>query len=749
MAALQTLRNKPALLMSIIGGALLLFIFSMTQENSCSRPNVEGEVNGQELTYEEFNNQVANEENLERLLVGQLSDESKDEISQRVWNNFVQRQVLAKEADKLGLVVTKEDIQNELANVTPQDLQQTVQMLQYGQASFANVPYAQKIMLLVARMMGQPSVEAYRQFMKTADQQMNQLQAQNPEMAEMVAETKNACLYCESQIADEIRTQKYVSLLGLGALSNPVSAKMDFDEGTTSCNVDIASIPYSSVQDSEIKVTDDDLKAKYEAYKELFRLTSETRDLKLINVTVTASAKDQAAIMAQVKAIENGLRSVSTLDGVDSVMVGAKSDVSYDKRYWSKEAYSQSNMTDVVAAIDSLSVGGVLATKVQPRNADGVQYISTYKMVGMKTTPDSMQICQLAVDTKEQAEKIVAAVRGGSTLSAEAKNYNELVQKYGLKGDTIWNATPYYVDANVADSAATAYTDICQMPVGTTNYYKVTGQQGQEIYVVTTVLSATAPSAKYNLAIVKYPIKYSDETYNSKRRALAEFLAKNKTIDAIEKNAAKAGFTVVTRANVSTSEAMSLRYSIGGAGARDPFVWAFDEAEVGDVSKDYVCGKDNDQFLVIAVTGINDDDYLAWDNPTVKEQLRMLVMQDKKAEKIMAKLKNVKNIAAARAVQGVSVNNQPSLPLAQMSTYEPAFAGAVERTAKGRFTGAVAGTSGVLMAQVNDKTINGTFNAATAMATASNATLRRVFGQQGLLNALINKTKIVDKRYKF
>ena len=33
MAALQTLRNKPALLMGVIGGALLLFIITMVVEN--------------------------------------------------------------------------------------------------------------------------------------------------------------------------------------------------------------------------------------------------------------------------------------------------------------------------------------------------------------------------------------------------------------------------------------------------------------------------------------------------------------------------------------------------------------------------------------------------------------------------------------------------------------------------------------------------------------------------------------------
>lgn len=753
MAALQTLRNKPALLMSVIGGALLLFIVTLTDLNSCSRPNVEAEVNGEELTYENYEAQVRDEENVQSLLMENLTDDAKDQIRQQVWNKFLQNQVLAKEADKLGLIVTKEDIQNALAGVTPQELQQLAQMMQYGQANFSQISYAQRIMLLMARYMGQPSVEAYKQFMKQADQQMAQLQKQDPQSAEMLANIKQACLYCESQIPTELLAQKYMGLIAQGAISNPISSKMDFEENSTNCNLEIASMPYSAIADNEIKISDADLKAKYEECKELFRLHSETRDLKLINVTVTASPKDQANIVAQVKSIEDTLRKVSTGEAVEGIMRGAKSDVPYNNAFLPKDVYTQSNMDDVVAAIDSLAIGSTSATKIEAKDRQGIQYVSTFKLVGVKTTPDSMQICQLAVGDKKIADKLVAAAKGGKSLSELAKDatFKAAVEKYGLKGDTTWNATKYYVEASAkGDTTKSAYTDICQMSAGTIAYYTVNDQQGQPVYVVTSVISTKAPSAKYNIAVVKYPIKFSTETYNDKRRALNEFLAKNTTLEALEKNAAKAGYTMIDRPSVSTTEAMNIRYSIGGEGAKQAFIWAFDEAKAGEVSRDFECGKNSDQLLVVAVSAINDGDYLAWDNTNVKAQLRQLVMQDKKAEKIMAKLKGVNSIAAAKAVKGVDVNTQPAMSLAQMSSFEPAFAGAVERTAKGKFTGAVKGTMGVYMAQVNDKTINGTFNAPAAMMASSRQMLSRIFGQQGnIFEAIINKTKIVDKRYKF
>ncbi len=754
MAALQTLRNKPALLMSVIGGALLLFIVTLTDLNSCSRPNIEAEVNGKELTYEAYEQQVQNEENLESLLTDNLTDETRNNIRQTVWQKFEQGQVLGQEAEKLGLSASKEDVQNELSNVTPQQLQQIAQALQYGQMTMSNVGYAQKIMLLMAKFIGQPSVEGYKQFMKTADQQIAQMQKQDPNSAELIASIKQACLYCESQMPLELTINKYMGLMAQGFVSNPVAAKMDFEEGVTSCNMEIASVPYSTVDDKDIKITDEDLKNKYKECKEMFRLGGKSLDIKLINVEVAASAKDQAAIMAQVQALEDTLRKVNTIKAVADVMRGAKSDVNYTNAYLPKEAYTQSDLADVVSVIDSLSVGGVMKTKVEARDRTGVQYISTYKLVAAKTTPDSMQICQLAVDGKALADSIVAAVKAGSTLSAEAKKHNDVVQKYGLKGDTTWNATKYYVDANTAleGVAEGAYTDICQIPAGTTAYYVVPNQQtGQPIYVVTTVLSTKAPSAKYNVAIVKYPIKFTQETYNNKQRALSEFLAKNRTIAEIEKNASKAGYMLIDRANFSTSDAMTIRYNIGGEGVRDAFIWAFDEAEAGAVSRIYPCGKDNDQFLVLCVTGKNDGDYLEWNNANVKRQLELLVKQDKKAEKILASVQDVKDMEAAKKVKDVDVTNQPVMGLSQMTMYEPALAGAVERTENGNFTGTVKGKNAIYMVQVNAKTQGeATYNEKLAMLSTARASLGKVFGQTGnIVDALMKKAEVTDKRYKF
>ena len=269
---------------------------------------------------------------------------------------------------------------------------------------------------------------------------------------------------------------------------------------------------------------------------------------------------------------------------------------------------------------------------------------------------------------------------------------------------------------------------------------------------MTTVLDTKAPTMKYNVAAVLTPVKFTTATYNDKRKQLNAFLAKNKTIEDIEKNAVKAGFTINERPGFTTSDAMTLRMNIGGEGAKQAMMWAFEEAEVGEVSKLYECGKENDQLLVVALTAVNKGEYRAWDNPTVKKQLTEMVKADKKAEKIMAMAKNVKDFKGATALKNVQTDKQPEISLGQLSMYVPALAGAVERTAAGKFTGAVKTATAVYFAQVNSKVpaAGMTFNEVAALAQSNQRVLSRIFGQQGgLYDALIRDVKIKDNRFKF
>lgn len=751
MAALQTLRNKPALLMSIIGGALLLFIVTLVWEgNPFGAPNVEAEVNGKELTYEDYRSQIENEESILALLLGGTTDQQKKQIEAQVWERFVTNTVIADEAEALGLSVTEEDVRNALSNVSPQQLQQLAYALQSGQANLLQVPAAQKIMIFVAQSGFPTTMEGYKQFLTTIDQQMKQAQS-NPEAAERLAQMKAACLYMESQIAGELMQQKYFTLIQYGTQGNPVSGKMDYAEATMTYDVDMAMVPYSMVDDKDIKITDEDLKAKYEEVKELYRVGQPSRDLKMINVKINPSVKDNDKLFAQLNTIADSLKSAKTADEVVKVMKSGRSEITYNNVYLPKSAFEEGRLYDIAAALDSMAVGTVVLPTMSPRDENGLQHITTYKLVGQKATPDSVQYCMVAAESKALADSVIAAANGGKTLAQIAKEFGKrLLAPEQLKGDTLWQATPYYVDAKPAqDSTATTYTDLCQIPVGEVGCFsQVDPQSGRTIYWVAKVLQTKASTMKYNVAIAKYPVKFSTETFNDAARKLNDFLAKSKTIADIEKNAAKSGYTITELPNFTTTDAMNQRINIGGEDTKNAFMWAFDKAEAGQVSQIYKCGDNTDQLIVLAVENINDDDYRAWNLPSVKTQLEMLVSQDKKAEKILAQVKNVKTFEQAKGVKGVLTQNMPGT---NVFSLDPALAGAIERVQKG-FTGTVKTMSGIAMAQVNGSK-NATeqkFDFAAMAPQLAQMRMNSILGRGGnILETLVKKADINDQRYKF
>ena len=120
MAALQTLRNKPALLMSVIGGALLLFIVTMVMENQTGLMGADmeaGEVYGEEISIQDFDSKVTQEQNYQevartlgnyfqtgQLDPQQLTEREREEIRQQVWNDILAVATVKDEAKKFGLM---------------------------------------------------------------------------------------------------------------------------------------------------------------------------------------------------------------------------------------------------------------------------------------------------------------------------------------------------------------------------------------------------------------------------------------------------------------------------------------------------------------------------------------------------------------------------------------------------------------------------------------------------------------------
>lgn len=668
MAALGKIRSKGVILISILGFALFAFIAeelfrSCESSRNESRQQV-GEVLGDKVNVQDFQKLVDEYTNVIKMTQGRdnLTDDDLNQVKDVVWNTFVQTEIISKEASKLGLQVTDQELQNILNAGTNPMLLQT--------------PF-------VNQQTGRFDANLLKKFLA----EYKQAQTTNPQMAEQYQGIYNFWTFIEKSLRQQVLAQKYQSLLAGCLISNPVSAKMAYTDENQESNIQLASFAYSSINDNKVKISDADLKAKYEELKPRFKQYEETRSIKYVDYQVLPSASDRAALNKTVDGYVQSLK--ETADPVEIVR-NSGSLVTYLGIPQTKAAFP----TDIAARLDSMAVGSTSA----PVENKLDNTINVVKLISKVQLPDSVQFRAIQVggatpaDAAKTADSIFTALKSGAEFEAIAK-------KYGQTGEKNWITSNQYQNATSMDADTKSYIEsLNTLPVNEIKNLKLT--QGNLILQIT---DRKAMTDKYVAAVIKKPIEFSKNTYSAAFNKFSQFVSESQTLDAMQKNASKYGYKVQERMDIRNSE----HYVAGIHGTREALKWIF-ETDENKVSQLYECG-DNDHLLVLVMTKINKKGYRSLDDENVKNYVKQEVLRDKKAEMLMAKVKGVNSISAAKAKGAqVSAVNQVTFaaPVFVQSTgmSEPALSGAVAATAKGKFSSAaVKGNGGVYLFQVLEK----------------------------------------------
>ena len=168
--------------------------------------------------------------------------------------------------------------------------------------------------------------------------------------------------FVEKNLRQQLLSQKYQTLLAATFLSNSVEAKQTFAEENEEATIQLAALPYSSVEDKDIQISDDDLKAKYKEMKAAFKQYEETRDIKYVSVKVQASATDRAAIGKQTQEF---VKQLATAEDPSEIIRKSGSIVPYLGVPVMNTAFPN----DVVEILDSVSVG--TTTQLKENKQDG------------------------------------------------------------------------------------------------------------------------------------------------------------------------------------------------------------------------------------------------------------------------------------------------------------------------------------------------------------------------------------------
>jgi len=711
MAAIGKIRSWGPVLAIVIGLALFAFIaeemFRSCESQSNERRQQVGEVLGEKINVQEYQSLVDEYQQVMKLTQGRdnFSEQELNQIKDQVWNTYVSNKVIEKEAKMLGLTVTDEEMKDILREGTNPMLLQTPFVNQ--QTKRFDVAALQRFQ------------DEYKKAAQTS-----------PQVVEQMKTIYDYWMFLEKTLRQQTLAVKYQTLLAGCLISNPISAKAMYEAQNVESDIILASVNYNTMEDSQVKVSDEELKAAYNKDKEKYKQLEETRDIKYVEYQVVASEADRAELMKRMVDAANKLESGAN---PDEVVRKAQSQIAYLGVPVTRRGITY----DIFQKVDSMAVGQTS----QPFESKGDNTLNVVKLISKTQLPDSVEFRMIQVtgstldETRNRADSIYNAIKGGATFEAVAKIY-------GQTGEKQWLTTAQYEKAPSIDADSKSYLNALNtLPAGELKNLQFTSGN-----VVVQVTDRKAMTTKYDLAVVKHSIDFSKGTYSEAYNKFSQFVSENKTLEDVEKNASKFGFHVLEKGDMTVADHLVANIN----GTRDALKWIF-EAKPGEVSPLYECGS-NDRLLVIALEKVHPEGYRAFED--VRDQIGQQLVIDKKAEAIMEKMKNIKGVEFAETL-GAKIDTVKQVtfaaPVFVQSTgaSEPALSGAVAALAEGKFTPKpIKGNAGVYMFQVVSKKER---EGAKFDAKEQEQMLRREAQQAAsrFMQELYEKADVTDNRYLF
>jgi peptidyl-prolyl cis-trans isomerase D len=581
------------ILVVVIGLALFAFIAGevVTYGRSFMNgdANTLGEVSGQKIAYEEYTNKVKQGTEMFMQQSGQssLTPQITEYVQENAWNQTMSQIILKKEMDKLAVAVGEDEVKAMISGPNPD-----AQIIQY----FGDPKTGQ---------LDRVRLNAFLRELQTAKSSDPRLEQWTNFMAPKI-ETR--------------RVEKYLALVHNGLYVNSLEAQDSYQSKNKLAKFSYVVLPYSSLPDNKVTVTDDDYQSYYNDHKALFNNPQELRSFDYISFNASPSKEDTLAIKAQMEKMIPGFRTSTN----DSLFVQINSETK------GPLAYQRKGQLD--PAVDSIMFNATPGFIYGPYVANGSYKVS--KLVDSRVGPDSVSARHILLNPATlggvdkalaKADSIKKLIEGGRPFAEFAKNFSE-DKASGEKGGDLGT---FGRGAMVPVFEETAFN-------GKPGDLKiVTSQFGVHLI---NVLSQKGSSKVVKVATVDKPLVASNKTQSAAYSKAQAFLGKV-TEDNFAEQAKKAGLTVKAAKDVNgTASALP-----GLDNARELVKWAFNKAEKGDVvDQVYTLG---DEYVIAHLTKIKKQGALPLED--VKDQIKAEVITQVKAKQLSEKLQSAVNGASS------------------------------------------------------------------------------------------------------
>jgi peptidyl-prolyl cis-trans isomerase D len=654
MAVLSKIRNRSGLLLLAIGFALLAFVIQDVYNSGFKSISTDvGSVNGKKITFDDFRIKVAN---TEKNANSQGQNVTSMQASNQVWNQEVNIALLTAEFEKLGLRVGEKHV----AEVYKNDPSIT------QNPAFLNAA-------------GKFDLKKYNDYFEATPEGKQYLQQKK----------KDAELNAKYMI--------YNSLVKGAMYTTNTEGKFKYEAETNKVSFDFVMVPFSSIKDSDVKVTDEEIVAYMKTKEKKFK-SEESRELDYVLIQEKPSTEDEAEIKDQVNALlssriefKDGKNDTipgfkSTTDNAD--FVNSNSDIPFDSTYISK----QDLPPNVAEQLFNLPVGEVYG----PYMFNNYYAISKVlgRKAGAKVRSSHILISWVGAERaqpKEQRTKEQAKIKAEGVLAQVLANpgmFQMLAMTMSEDGSVQQNGGDMgYISRDTG--FAKGYKDfVFNNPVGKIGlaetefgYHIINVTDKQDAIKLATVAQKIQPSEITNNKTYEQATKFEMEAANKDFAALAKQM-KLTSNPAVRVKAVDESFGSINN-------------------QRQIVKWAFeDDTKIGSVKRFEIV---NVGHIIAKLKSIAPKGLMSAEE--ARPQVETILKNKKKAKMISDKMKgSLTDIAASNKVSVMSAVDltieNPNVPGAG---FEPKVVGMAFTSKAGQVSKPIEGNSGVYV--VNTKTV--------------------------------------------
>jgi peptidyl-prolyl cis-trans isomerase D len=703
MALMNTLRNKMGkVVVALIGIAILSFVLTdlLGGQNSIffrgGNDRTVGEIAGQDVDIEEYANLVENMKANYRNNFGRAPGESEERtLREQAWQYLIVEKAFTKVYEDAGVEVGTEELFDMVQgkNVSP-DIQQIFINPNTGQFD------KERLIQTIASLNTTPQGRA--------------------QWAEFEA----------NLIPARLRV-KYDNLLAMTTMASKAEAKLSYDEQTAMAEVKYLYVPFYSIPDSGITVTDAELKKYLSEHKDEYKVDW-TRSIEFVTFPIIPSSEDSLFYRDELREIKADFETIED----DSTYASAITDT--DPFF---EEYAINELPVILRSnLNILQKGSVIGPYID--NSDYVLFkISDVYEGETGFARASHILIKWDEDTdaakaaaRAEANAVLRDLQNGADFAETAKDKSKDGGSAIRGGDLDWFDSNKMVEPfSNAVFGATRTGLINRL---------VESEFGYHIINVTELPTYT----KYKIAMVRREIAPSQETMDNAFRKADYFAGTSGNYNDFTQNLERDSLRVFSADEIGQNDTNVPRLG----SARQVVSWLFNNGEVGKVSPVHEM---ENQYVVSVMTGEVEEGTA--DLESVRLELTNKVRNQKKAEQLQAEIAGLQGSLDEIAEQlgdKASVYESSDLKFSAYSLPSvgtaPEAVGAAFAMAEGTRTAPITTESGVvileLVSRVDAPEIADYTSYRNTLESSRSQSASYYIGE-----AIREWASIEDKRYKF